>query len=384
MEWMHLTVGHILHSDTMWSQQEACDNMDRTKACGPPYNWLYGPTKGHVLEHLTWQDLEDHFNNYDQASNATLKDEIRQANKDARVFIPANICMVYKGNHLFGAQNDNLCGKPGPIKIGLSTPAPEARQLWIDFSKCVGKFIQLDGKGHDTRVSPSLAMLCRDLRKCYLPVQYHKQVDRYYDMTYCMNVNIRGHLIQVIGQQSGHTNTASDNSLISLALVIWAFIKNDYNYEEFQASMLAIMGDDVMMNSPLNEEDLVGAWADFGMFIQIPDFNQSFWDMTFMGMHPAAKNGILGYSYDHNKMFCSLNYIKKGRTVRQQFDKLLSLCQLMYFSEHYETFYSIVVKFARDKHASAMLTDEDLKSLALISPRSLINLYCGEECAGKC
>jgi len=382
LEWLDAILGPLFEVG-MWTREKSIDELKLDKACGPPFNWMYGPTKGDAIKHFTFDEVLDQFMNYTQASNGTLKDELRSSDKDARLFIPANFVMILVSIWLFGAQNDAMAeSKTCPVQIGLQTPGPEAVNFWYFFSLCTALFIQGDGSGHDARLSPMLCILCRELRKRHLPKMFHKMVDRYYDMTYRMKVNMSGSMFELIGQQSGQTNTASDNSIATLALLINAAIEKGLSLHEFLNFRIGVMGDDLLLNSTLTEKDLDLSWQSFGMYIEIPNFNQSFYEMTFMGMHPVLLSDRLCFTYNEEKMLDAVNWYKKGRTYEQRLDKLISIAQLMFASPLFKVFYTVCCKFYHDNQAH--MSDLSAKKLALLSNPNLYNLYFGEESVRRC
>lgn len=107
LDWLDALYGTVIHV-TQWSQERAMLELDLKKACGYPYNRLFGPTKGDAVRHLSFDDLLQHFQCYNQIFTATLKDEERALGKDSRLFTPANVVMIAVGNWLFGAQNEEI------------------------------------------------------------------------------------------------------------------------------------------------------------------------------------------------------------------------------------------------------------------------------------
>jgi hypothetical protein len=376
LNWLDYLVGPCFQTCEQWTPAEAIEALDKTKACGPPYCWIAGPTKGDALKHWDFIDFWIHFWLYDQCSNATLKDELRHVSKlYSRLFIPANACMVTVGNYLFGAQNESLsCTPSDTVQIGLSTPGPDAMNLWDRFSRAIGRFIQGDGKGHDTKLCLALIIVAREFRKRHLNPKLWKAVDRFYDLTYCMHVNVRGHILELLGQQSGQSNTASDNTLITLMLILLTYLRKGLGLNEFLADLHVVMGDDFMLNSThITEIDLDSTWNYCGMYLEIPGINQKFSEMTFMGMRPWKD----GYHYNVDRTFNSINFYKAKRTVSQRFDKLISLTQNVYYSDMYEVVRGICVNYYKtNRH---LMPPDEVHKLSLIQPFCLFKLYTGME-----
>jgi hypothetical protein len=363
----------------MWTMDKAIEEMDLSKSPGQPYGWLYGPTKKDALKHEDKVSLVYQFLTYIQIVFATLKDELRDALKDARMFIPANICMIFIGNWLFGAQNKGLSEDhiQKIIKIGLSSPGPDGVDLWQKFREAIGRYLQADGSWNDSQFASILACWARDLRKAFLPAWTHKLVDRYYDMTYRMKLSVFGNVFEVIGQQSGHTNTASDNSIGTLALLCLNAIRNDVSLEEFKKALIAIMGDDLLLCDGnldcFKPECLDETWRSLGMFIEVPKFDEEFSTLSFMGMTPKDLGPYNLYTYNVPKMLQSANYYKRSMTKQDRMLKLLSLTQNVFadqdaYSKMRQAFWNYIVSNGLD---GQVYVKTDF--------HRLLKLYCGWE-----
>lgn len=381
-QWLCYMYGGVIAGE-MWSVQRAVDELDKDKACGCPYNLLYGSLKGDVLENMSGQDLLDDFAAYSQLTVATLKDELREMSKDARVFVPANICMVTAGNFLFGGQNlrIQLSHNDGPIKIGLSTPGVEAYELWNGMYHLSGRCIQADGAQNDAHFAPIIACLIRDFRKEFLPKEYHKWVDLYYDMTYNILCNVRGCLLNFYGQPSGQTNTSMDNSLATLILCMLHAIRRGMTYQDFSCIFFAIMGDDLMLRDPFGvftPEGMNETWNSVGMFIEIPAQFEEFWDMTFIGMHPVRRDDKILYSYNSDRMMASMNFARRNASPEMRLQKLISLAHLVFAQTNvYNIARSVCFQYATDNRAA--ISRAGLESLGSLTELHQLNMYCNFE-----
>jgi hypothetical protein len=386
IHWLDALYGHIVHKQP-WSKEEALEACVDTKASGFPYCKLYGPYKGQVKKHMTYDDLENDFINYSQLFTVTLKDECRKQGKDSRLFVPANMSMVVVGNRLFGAQNEAIaqCSEDYPIKIGLQSPGAGACKLWREFYNAKGLCYQSDGAANDAHFSLAIARVIRDFRSKHLPAELRKLVNRYYDMAYCMKANARGAVVNLFGQPTGHTNTASDNSFGYLLICMLHAMRNGMNFEEFKEVHLAIMGDDMMWrteNRLFSPLELEKTFNSVGMYLESPNDGSTFDTLTFCGMHPIVRE-VLGvkyllYHYGEEKLLNSMNFIKKTMTPAQRLLKLMSITTLMFGKK--ETFDKLKeVVFLYASNNSDSLTKSDTSCLGFLNELAQLRLHTSLE-----
>ncbi len=383
--------GHVLDV-TPWTKEQAFEELDVTKACGSPYKFDFGPTKGDVMRHLSFDQLLSDFEKYSQIWDITLKDEIRPYGKDARVFIPANIAMCAVGNWLFGAQNEavSLQCDHLPIKISISTPGLGMTRLWHTICNTVGNITQYDGAQNDSHTSLAMIALIRDFRKKHLPKEFHSLVDKYYDETYCMKANACGKMIQISGCPSGHTNTAHDNSFVYLCIMMLHAIKNKVTLEEFKSMVLCIYGDDMILNdngvscfTPTRIQECV--CNNLQMYLESPSDSDTFDNLTFIGTHPVFRNfrgqKYLLYSYDTIKMLNTFNFYRKvtvpSETVESlRLQKMISICQNIFAEEaQFKRMKREIKKYA----SCAKLSVEQGSKLSLLSSLYIFSMYTGFE-----
>lgn len=338
LQWLHLLYGSAMVTN-VWNHKRICLEMDGTKAAGSPYRYIYGPKKSQTLEVYSEVDFIYDFEHYTHWADATLKDELRVPGKDARLFVPANICMVYMGYKLFGQQNYNIMDlhTSHPIKIGLQTPHGDAFAFWNYLYSLTGEFHQFDGAQSDCHFAPFLAIMIREFRKSYLPKKYHYWVDRYYDLTYNMYVHADNFIFNVVGQQTGQVNTAADNSLGYLIMLMLHAVRYGITYDQFKQNYFAILGDDMLICDSLKiyRPSLMDkTWTRSGMYLESPSEFEKFEDMTFMGMHPQFRDyhgkTYLLYTWRIDRLRDSVNFVKKEATVGQRLSKLVSLCNLLF------------------------------------------------------
>ena len=387
ISWLDMMYGSLLDLDPQWSLERAREEINEDKAAGPPYNDLIGRSKGEVLNKMTDQELLDDFKNFSHYCNATLKDELREKSKDARLFIPANVVMVFVGLYLFGAQNDAImeahCEKP--IKIGMQTPGREAANFWKKVKMSEGEYHQYDGVQSDAHFSSEVACIIRDFRKKHLHKKFHKMVDRYYAMTYNMDVNFCGAIVELVGQQTGQTNTATDNSLGYLIVLMLHAIRNKVSYFDFEDMFTAVMGDDMLLVDNLGcfgPMELETTFNSLGMYIEAPAVSEEFYDLTFVGMHPERRE-VAGqmydlYSYRLERLWESQNFMQKAATPSDRLQKLISLSTLIFGNKsQFERMREIAFNYA--KEARHCLTYQDISQLGMLDDTWQLNLHSGFE-----
>jgi hypothetical protein len=371
----------------MWTKEEAIEEIRLEKASGPPHCWNFGPKKGDVLNHRSMDDFIDEVLNYMQYSNVTLKDELRILGKDARLFIPAPVAMVAVGNFLFGAQNERLAARhnTGSVKIGLKTPGREAYDLWRIFCKEKGDPHQFDGKAQDANWWMGMVCVIRDLRLRYLPSRWHKLAKVYYDMTYHMLGNVDGALLVFCGQQTGQTNTASDNSMGTKMLVGMHGIWSGLEIPELKDVYTMVVGDDIALRDPtglFTPSRMTLSWQRAGMYLESPAEHEELMDIKFCGMTPVFRKVFgkeyLLYHYDPVKMRESMNVVRRSNSPEQRLRKLISVATLVFpLKEEYEKMVTIIRQYAHDNRDSLSL--DCLSGLGDLSDLAQLNLFCGFE-----
>lgn len=353
-----------------WTPEKAREELDRTKASGMPYSDLYGHTKGDVLDRMSNEELEHDFQKYVQYFVGTLKDELIKGDKLSRFFLVANVVMTYKGNQLFGAQNEALasCHAEGPIRMGMPTPGQATYLFFRGLSEAIGDKHQYDGRQSDSKFALIVVMIICEFRKSLLPESMHKDVNRYYDMAYCMRANCLGAIIQLFGMPTGHTNTASDNCLGYLILNMVHAVKHGLSYDDFTKIYYGIMGDDMVLSDPFGvfgPLQLEQTFNQVGMFLECPALVESFDELTFMGMHPQRRR-VFGtdfdlYSYRVDKLRSSANYLSKKMTPAERLAKLASLATLTFAHEDvFRSFKQLAVKYLNDYSESFSRKDTEV------------------------
>lgn len=384
--WMKQMFGHALDVP-MWTPERAMEEVVPNTSAGAPYDILYGQQKKQSIERLTFMDFLNHFIHFDQLSLTTLKVELRLIAKLARLFAPTNVCLIVVANWLFGAQNESLIKlhQELPSKVGLSAPGSDAYLLWQEIRSWEGYSTDADGSWWDALINLALVCIVRDLRKMFIPEQFHPLVDRYYNQVYMGNVSVLGNLVTLGGQLSGHTNTTSDNTLVHSALMCLHAWRCQMTFPEFVEKVRwYVVGDDLIYNTSTPEFHVLNlekTWHSLGMFIESRGETPSN-ELTFVGMTPC-KREIRGrqhwlYVYRIEKLFASMNHTEKSMTVSQRVMALVSLTINMFADkENYEFAKDAVLAFAREHYKE--LSMEAKHMLGKLDDITLLQLYTGYE-----
>lgn len=375
-----------LNSKVLTPEQAAL-TLDLTKAAGPPYNVLYGMTKGDVLKQQTPQQLYDNFCENTQYTEATLKDELRPREKEARFFVPSNVATVLVGQMLFNDQNERLLEARHytPIKLGLEVPGYESFKFWERVRETKGDYYQFDGSQHDAHVPLCLAAVLNFVRKKFLPESVHSLVDRYYDTVYNGYCNVGGFIFHIPMQTSGQILTSSDNSLIVLFLLILHCLKNNVSLQKFLSGPSAVTGDDILLVDEFGcftPENLSKTWMRYGMFLDTPSLApQTFESLVFMGMQPA--DVIVDdvqyhlYTFRPLKLYSSLFYVKRKMTQSDILTKYVALCMMSFANP---PLFQLCLS-AFESLSPQVSPDLVLNYKGLIHQTGLLNLYTGFQCS---
>jgi len=385
LRWMKWIFGATLEGP-MVTPEEALDMVNGEKAAGTPYDFMYGNKKQHSLNHMSFEDFVNDFWTYDQLHLGTLKDEMRPIGKKARFFVPVNICLVVIYNFLFGAQNNRLIDNHHdlPTKVGMSAPGYEAFQFFnkIRYYEAKGKkTVDADGQRWDALINYSLVLLVRELRKAYMPEEYHKWVDRAYDQVYAGTTLIDGFGIRLFGQLSGQTNTTSDNTLVHCALMCLHAVREGMTFSEFREDVhFNIVGDDLLYqysDPRFSVFSLEKTWNSLGMYMEsrgdVPAT-----ECTFVGMTPCQYNGLWIYKFRELKNLDSMNYTKKSSLPKQRISSLVNLTMGIFADQKYfHLLRNYTFEYAKSQWAS--LDEEDKTLLGMLEPQTMLKLYVGTE-----
>jgi len=347
--WLDRTFGAFL-AVPMWDVSRAFDELDDRKASGVYWRQTIGSQKGDVKSLYSGEQLIQFFETHTPVYSSSLKPELRMVGVDgqvkpARLFMPMPTEMAQVGNFLFGAQNESLSRNnlKHPITIGLQIPGVP---LILLYDRLRAKNNQhcndADGSKYDANFANFLAVLCRDLRKRYLPKQFHAMVDRYYNATYCSYVDVLGNIVILNHQKSGQTNTAMDNSLGSCACMYLAAIRKGWTYEQFYERIeFFVNGDDLIFSSNDESFDMTyvaDVYRSWGCYLDSdsPHFKELSL-CSYLGTNPTVRTVgdqlVPLYSFRTSKIVSSFSWFRKGTTMDDHLSKFAALVLLSYGDE---------------------------------------------------
>lgn len=325
-----------------------------SRACGYPWDQLYGSTKLHALagilrlplevaremivnhEHpahreaceLCFRSLYDYYQNHVSVFSTVLKDELRPTEKDARFFMPAPLEHVVVGLWLFGNSNDRFVETSNnfetPVTVGLDIPGPGASEFWRKVYKHED-VVDYDGASWDANVSMTSLMAIRDERIAGNPA-IADEIREYYSRTYCRQARLcTGDMVIMYGMPSGQTLTSIDNSLIHVSL-LGPPVGFDYGCN---GDDLIVMNDD-KKHGPIALCDL---YASFGMWLEVDTCDtKDFFDLVYLGMTPLCvrPSGVVEYIVRPSRIHSSFSFNVIGRRPIDLLAKYVSLATLMY------------------------------------------------------
>lgn len=261
----------------------------------------------------------------------TLKDELRTADrvrqKKTRVFAASGTVGVTAGKVLFDRQNDKLHDHLGehPLTIGIPVPGPYFVKTVLSVSS-ERNVTESDIDGCDQRYPLQLARLVRDLRKAFLPAEYHEAVDLLYDEEFCGDVITEGCVYKMYGNKSGRNNTGDDNGLMQ-----WA-VAADYVLATTGCQPKEV---DNYFNALFNGDDGVTAWWEslsatgwkehaknaFGVIIELGTTEPVYaGEVTFLSHHIRARfvpglGDIAVAAGNRAKLLASKQWIRRNAEV---------------------------------------------------------------------
>lgn len=327
---LHATYGFAMRKCVPWSDDEVLKNINRDSTCGYPYNAEYDD-KGDLLDSVSVSQLWEDFISNDVVVGCSLKDELRTAGKDSRVFLPAPAHAVVAGMKLFGAQNDALIGDPNTFAIAakIQSPGPWLSGAWTHFSR--GSIVTGDGNGHDAHFPIVFAMIILLFRKAYIPAEFHDAVDKYYSSIYTGWKNVFGVLVRLLGNSSGHFCTTVDNSLFT-QMLFWL-----YEYRtSTQIERYKICGDDFIVGGKFNVKQFFEVCDSLGVSFDVIESDR-IEDHSFLGTFPVLlSSGQYGYTYDSAKFLESLLWERCGFSQEDRASRAVSYAAICWSSPDFE------------------------------------------------
>lgn len=387
--WMHAIFGPYFASAVRLSKAEAIWRLDKNKSPGWYWRTRHGSRKGDVLRFISrelgivepeaispeepayqeWANqVFDYLHRFHETNapifSATLKDELRATGKAPRLFVAGPIENATVGNWLFGGQNDSLMQHVlmHPVAMGIEMPGWQLCTLLHRLAE-FGDVVAFDAAKWDASLPLWLPLLCAALRKRYLPTDLHADVDLYYSGVYQGWVEVHGEFLRVLGQKSGQTLTASDNSLCGAALLCLHAVRSGMGFAQFRRDVLPfVMGDDLIYSTRSALFDVAGVARTYATQRIVLENDQpsvgprDITTASFLGCQPVYRM-YRGRSYllplfRVEKLANSALWRKRKTTVFDMWSKLVSITVLLFadqqvferqrdeilawFSEHFE------------------------------------------------
>lgn len=253
----------------------------------------------------------------------TLKDELRTRDRveqqKTRAFNASGFVHLLSSKMLFGIQNEKLMDNLGqhPITIGISVPGQQFVTAVLSLG--AGKTCyDADGDGCDQRFNLGVARVIRDLRKVFLPVNYHAAVDKLYDDVYAGSAIACGVVHRMFHNKSGWENTGMDNSLY-FWLVIAEAIESLTGESFDEVCRLLVNGDDLAISiddSKVGIRELQEYLAMYGVMISFDTAEpRAARDINFLSHHLRERHvpklgDVLVAAGNKAKLMASVNWVK--------------------------------------------------------------------------
>lgn len=325
---------------TVATDEEVLQNVfdHKEKAAGFPWNSRGMALKGNVLDKVGLKQIEDHYREFSSVISCTLKDEMRDVGKDARLFRPQDVSSYIEGCRLFLHMNHYLTiAHRSPIFNRYVSPGQDIpriyQKLQRDFpNSCFGA----DGSQWDAHYPTCVANIVRAFRRQFLPPE---RVDRYYAQMYCGYTNVLGNLMALEGNPSGHFNTSTDNSLCHMILIALCFFDMGIPYDQIDHYITYFCcGDDLLYGTEdarLYPEELWKRYRSYGVTLEFEFLEpKPAYALQFVGMTPKWKelrgSQRLLYHMRPKKAHASASCTVKNRTPLDNLAKLASICQLTF------------------------------------------------------
>lgn len=253
----------------------------------------------------------------------TLKDELRTRDRveaeKTRAFNASGFVHLLSSKMLFGIQNEKLMDTLGqhPVTIGVSVPGQQFVSTVLSLGKKKNCF-DADGDGCDQRFNLSVARVIRDLRKAFLPVNYHVAVNKLYDDVYGGSAIACGVVHRLLHNKSGWENTGMDNSLYFWLTVAEAIeTLTGLPFEE--VCRLLVNGDDLALSIDSEKVGIVELQAYLAQYGVMISFDcaepRAARDINFLSHHLRERHvprvgDVLVAAGNRAKLMASINWVK--------------------------------------------------------------------------
>lgn len=314
------------------------DDDHAEKASGYPWCFLGGPTKSTAVEKFP------DFSSYPfSVVNCTLKDEIRPAGKDSRLFRPASLHDYFEGLTLFQRSNvymQNLLLRC-PVFTRFVHPGRHVSLLFALLSEHGGDLYDADGSQWDAHYPVCVAELIMNWRlKHTADPLIRKRIVKYYSAMYYGWTNCFGTLVHLEGQPSGHFLTTIDNSLCQMVCMAFHAWRLGLPLATFQRDVRYFCcGDDLVWSDRTKRFDprslhqsysLLGCYLEFGSLSP-----RKLTELSFVGQTCVLVDGVIRYHGKVERTLSAVSYHKKTASRLEQLQKIAMCCLNMRFSEIY-------------------------------------------------
>lgn len=343
--WMYRYWTPYLSADS-WDLTEALYKLDRSKSPGLPWTNYMGSTKAEVVDRYGAMYLFDYWLNHTPLFGCTLKDELREPGKPARLFTPAPIESTLAGALLFGAQAQRMHESRDAhmVSVGLQMPGADVLMLWADLQDLdspakPARYFDCDVQQNDARFSVSIAEVLCQLRCRCMPRRFRRWCWRYYRSVYASWTCVLGLLCVLFHQKSGQFLTIDDNSLAICFCLFAHAIKVGLTLEEFLVQVRAkVTGDDLTYgttNPAFDVVPLADTFREWGIWLECSSvIPKPFLSLSFLSTQPLfyTEDGLLHLSYRFlrvDKLLSSFRF-DKNCEPDARLSKFTSLLILLY------------------------------------------------------
>lgn len=335
-------------SDTI-VQEKILEHKD--KAAGFPWFALGACTKKEAFEKFTLEQLEDYYRDNTSIISSTLKDELRPINKDARFFRPQDVSSYIEGVRLFHHQNEYMCKvHKSPLFLQFVTPGRDLPYMFSQLSSFSSNMYAADGSAWDANFPLFASTIIATFRAQGFEGEKDERIARYYQMMYDGYTNVGGHLLNLVGNPSGHHNTSVDNALLHCILMAIHAYRSGIPIEYIEQELFfRVCGDDLVYASRdkiFEPRKLSETYSSLGVYLEFESLEpQQLEDLSFCGVSPFFRNvngtPSLMYVLSGKRAEAALVIDKKKRTPVQLLAKIASIAQLLFADE---TRFKIAVK----------------------------------------
>lgn len=318
----------------------AMDAEHKNKASGFPWSHLGASTKEQAINRheMDFESCEYH------VLSATLKDELRPSEKDARLFRMESVHDYLEAIQLYDEQNEYLANQifVSPIFVKFKTPGLDLTNMFEmleAFSKDCG---DSDAAAWDANLPLSLIEIVAYWRGRFFDQKDFVRHVEYYRNMYNGYTVLMGHLYHLVGQSSGHLNTTIDNCLVNILAMSYVAWTHNLSIAEFRQQILFfVCGDDLIWSNRglFDVQTIAKGYADLGIFLEFggPDL-KPVTDCTFVGVIPVRIDNKIRYFGRTDKFQAAICYKKKRHTVREIVSKMCSIVALSFYSPYYQIF----------------------------------------------